>query len=305
MAAGSFGSTEALRAHVQSAVDVALTEARRGNAGDIAVVLADGAVAFETGMLAKTWHSLGTFDPGFTSEAFVIESQLAQELRFAQDQLLQYPGNATLVAFYEGEINRIQGELDAEGLLDTSDPDGRVAPITRLGLGVTINAIQADAGGIDLRADQVGGSGRWIAPGDASVSIINETPAFLNLRGITISESTGGLFVNGARVEGTSLAERNADILAFNQATIEEESRSGTNVPLALVTPEFGGVAGGGGTADQPTVTVRNTFDATALPDAYSWNDITVLGGTEGLGIVAPQAELVLGTPQGGKGDVN
>ena len=135
----------------------------------------------------------------------------------------------------------------------------------------------------------------------------------MNLRGISISESTGGLFFNGGKIAGATLAARNADILRFNQATIDEEFQAilGTPiygndvypVPPAPLAANFVAVAGGGG--DRPTVRVTNTFDATVLPDSYSWNDITILGGTEGYGILAPTADLVLGTPESGKGSVN
>jgi thiol:disulfide interchange protein DsbD len=55
----------------------------------------------------------------------------------------------------------------------------------------------AQAGRIDVRGDQLQGSGRWIAPSDATVSVINNTPAYLEIKGITIPDENGQLFFNG------------------------------------------------------------------------------------------------------------
>ena len=41
------------------------------------MVLSGGAITFELGLLARTWHTLGEFEPGFTNELVTVQSQLA------------------------------------------------------------------------------------------------------------------------------------------------------------------------------------------------------------------------------------
>jgi hypothetical protein len=302
VAAGNFSSADALRDHVQAAVDARLIELELGNPGDINVVVGSGgAMTFERGLLARTWHALGAFQPGFTNEVVTVKSQLLSQIEFAQAQIALYPNNGTLVAFYQGEVTRMTAELADMGLLDTSDPNGRTAAIQKSALSVIINSIKADAGIIDLRSDQVTGIGQWLAPGDVAVTIDNQTPAFLKLAGIAIAESSGGLYMNGAKV-----TTGNAGLDAINQTSVDDDNRfnqfEGNVAKVAY--PGFTKVPDGAAAA-KPQIRVENTFNATVLPDVYTWNDITVLGGTQGSGIVAPTAELFLGTPQQGKGNVN
>ena len=56
---------------------------------------------------------------------------------------------------------------------------------------------RAEAGSIDVRADSITGNGTLDAPGDASVTITNQTPAFIVIEDIIIPENTGGVFLNG------------------------------------------------------------------------------------------------------------
>ncbi|MFN9717864.1 MAG: hypothetical protein ACK58L_04165, partial [Planctomycetota bacterium] len=137
------GTLEQLRQHVQAAVDAALTSARVANAGDVNVVIGSGnSLKFEIGLLANTWHTLGLFEPGFTTEIVSVRSQLISQLEFARAQIVLYPANTTLVNFYNSEINRINAELDELGLIDAeaATNGGFVAAIEKNALGVVINA---------------------------------------------------------------------------------------------------------------------------------------------------------------------
>src|SRR5690606_34502878 len=111
---------------------------------------------------------------------------LAKELKNAETQLNNYKdsGNTTLIDFYRNEITRIKSELAAQGLTDDrGNMMDKYVPT------IYVDPIWAQAGVIDIRADILNGSGIIDAPGDASVTIVNNTPAFLVLMGITIPES--------------------------------------------------------------------------------------------------------------------
>ena len=83
-------------------------------------------------------------------------------------------------------MTRLRAELDALGLLDEfNNPISNYAPT------VVVNPIWAEAGIIDIRADQLAGSGHLEAPGDASVETHNNTSAFREIMGITIPETNG------------------------------------------------------------------------------------------------------------------
>ena len=127
---------------------------------------------------------------------------------------------------------RVDAALAELGLLADSG-DGRPAGKSKSALRVAINGINANAGRIDVRSDQIQGSGSWIAPGDAAVRIVNDTPAFLKLRGISISQSTGGLYFNGGLVESNADASRIS--IAF------DESRKQNRPVAVLVGDEYHG----------------------------------------------------------------
>ena len=56
-----------------------------------------------------------------------------------------------------------------------------------------------------------------VGTGDAEITILNASPAFLILNRLTIPETEGGrIKFNGAAVRGTTLAEINADINRVN-----------------------------------------------------------------------------------------
>ncbi|HSW23337.1 MAG TPA: hypothetical protein VLJ62_11265, partial [Burkholderiaceae bacterium] len=83
-----------LAAHVQTAVDAAMgvdnanLAARYGNRGDIRVAIVGSAITLERGALARPWHTLGRFEPGMSTGSLTVQSQLAEELAFAQSEKL-------------------------------------------------------------------------------------------------------------------------------------------------------------------------------------------------------------------------
>ena len=254
----------------------------------------------------------------FTTSFKFVESELVQQLHDAEAMLAEFGNsNPTLKQFYEDEINRIKAELDALGLaeevvnedhpelLDILYPKKQV-------LTVTVGPIWAQAGVIDVRTDQLQGSGVFIAPSDTSVTIINDTPAFLELMGITIPAVNGGLFFNGI------LMERNipvgdddiGSIRYWNVTNADDDNAQGFDGVDPHVTPGMANFTlPPTGAATTPTIVVRNDFDVnTDMPNeggSFVWPDIKVLGPDEGgQGIFNDSGSVLLQTLPSGEGSI-
>ncbi|BCS96179.1 hypothetical protein DSLASN_18110 [Desulfoluna limicola] len=244
----------------------------------------------------------------FTTDFKNIENGLVQELNDAEQVLAEFGHtNATLKSFYEGEIARIKAELDASGLGEqVTAPDGTVSTIypKKNVLTVTVNPIWAQAGVIDVRSDQLQGSGDFIAPGDTSVEIINNTPAFIELLGITIPDVNGGLFLNGVLIEDN---DQIGDVNSINADDDNAQGFSGVDPTVEVGEAGFDLPETGG--ENTPTITVRNDLDvAGVIPPnggSYPWPDITVLGPDDGgLGIYNDGGTVTLQTLPSGKGSI-
>src|SRR5439155_10984372 len=92
-----------LKAHIQSAIDAAMVNAAVANVGDVHVFSNASGIHLELGLLARTWHTIANFEPGFEVGFVTVQTQLMQQLNFAQSQIALYPANATLVNFYQSE----------------------------------------------------------------------------------------------------------------------------------------------------------------------------------------------------------
>ncbi|EAR60225.1 type I secretion target repeat protein [Oceanospirillum sp. MED92] len=164
----------------------------------------------------------------FSDGSGLISSSLFTALDEAERQLEVFndgdPNNDTdLEAFYKGEINRIEQELLAKGLLEEVEINGVpqgiyvrnevTVPI------ITVHDIHAEAGRIDVRADSLSTNGTITAPGDASVNIINHTTASLNINDITIPQENGGLYLNG-ELQGAEANVDDPSIVIVNDADI-------------------------------------------------------------------------------------
>jgi hypothetical protein len=243
----------------------------------------------------------------FTTSFQEVESELVQALQDAQNALDQFGHtNGTLKTYYEGEIKRLKGELDALGLgVDVSheDESDTLYP-KRSVLTVTVNPIWAQAGVVDVRSDQLQGSGLFIAPSDTTVEIINNTPAFLELMGITIPDINGGLYLNGV------LVETNAQLQSVNaDSAVSDNSQgfSGVDPHVVAGTADFGLPAIG--QENKPSIVVRNDLDVNSItpPEGgqYVWPDIKVLGPDDGgQGIYNDGGEVLLQTLPSGKGSI-
>ena len=229
----------------------------------------------------------------FTNSRQLLQSDLVDQLDKAKIQLERYRGtNQTLEDFYTGEILRLEQELLELGLAENpldenGNPSGELNPIEQLAMTVTVDPIVAYPGIIDVRADQLVGSGEFDAPGDASVIIENKTPAFLNLLGITIPDQVGGVFYNGV------LVVSNAQIQAHNDFNAEDDNRDNVedvfdpdgnpiDEDVTAGIAAFSSISNNANT-ELPLITVRNTFVPGSRPDL------------EGTDVYPPPAIRVLG----------
>ena len=146
------------------------------------------AVTAAAGASPQITYSVGTEIP---------ESPLFATLQYDEQQLAEYGSeNAALYNYYSGEITRIENLLESEGLLTIENNGSTTVTLSNAQpqLEVTINPVYADAGVIYVHSATLTGTGTFIAPNSATVTIINNSLASLNLYGIQISADQGGLW---------------------------------------------------------------------------------------------------------------
>jgi hypothetical protein len=238
----------------------------------------------------------------FTTTLRTLESELVRQLSLARQALATYgPTNTTLAAFYQSEITRIEAELLALNL--AAMESGDVVPQRREVMTVIVDPIWAQAGIIDIRADQLQGTGTLTAPKDTSVTIENRTPAFLELLGITIPNLNGGVWFNGSLLPDTSSVALNA---AINTVNATNATSDNALVLKGVDTSVVAGVANftlsASGTRD-PQISVSNTANVTGTD--FPWPDITVLGpAAGGRGIFNDGGDVLLETLSTGRGSI-
>ncbi|WP_236626059.1 dockerin type I domain-containing protein [Rhodopirellula baltica] len=169
-----------------------------------------------------------TGDVTFEKRLLPVNSALDLALEQAEEQLYLYSDNSTLRNFYQGEVIRLKAELARQNLVETlTDSNGNSIQqrVVRNALTLAINPVFAQAGRIDVRAGAFQrGNGQLIAPGDASVEIINQTPASLIIEGIEVSQDAGGIFFNGNQVGGGEGGEAEKRIIVDNLFVPEANS---------------------------------------------------------------------------------
>ncbi len=217
---------------------------------------------------------------------------LVTELAYDQEQLNEYGAdNQALTNYYTAEITRIENLLMQEGLL-SSEPGGAQSANPEPVLTVTINPIYAEAGEIDVHTSELGGSGTFIAPNSASVTITNNSAAALDLLGIDIPATNGGLWYD------VGLVTTNAEINTINNNNRNSDGNHPADTPA---NPQFNlsDVAGGPASVP-PSISVINTFNPGTYnaqhPDApVQWPSITVASTAQGgIGITNPNGSLLL-----------
>lgn len=139
----------------------------------------------------------------------------------------------TRITELEGTAARIQAGID-DGDYGDADGSGLQAQFLRISDSV------ARLGDIDVRADRLTGTGVLDAPGDASITIVNEGPSFLTLGKLEIAPDAGGrLYFNGVEVHdnaGVAAINRGAGGAAFRTITTAE---AGSDAPAIVVDNRF------------------------------------------------------------------
>ncbi|WP_295882586.1 calcium-binding protein [uncultured Thiohalocapsa sp.] len=221
-------------------------------------------------------HALSAKSNGIDySVAFVPKAaDLVDELLYAQEQLATYDvqgvnNNQNLVDFYESEVERLRALLEAEGLIEYPDPvnnPGYWIPVTTDALAVTVDPITAKTGRIDVRSGQLGGTGLFDSPRDASVEVINHTPSDLIVQGVEIPDSNAGLWLNGF------LMADNQDVAASNDANADLNNRIGDDPDVVPASADFAAVPAPG-SASLPDLRIENTFDRRAFDSSSPYYD--------------------------------
>ncbi len=259
-----------------------------------------------------------TGDVAFQKRVAPVNSALDLALAQAEQQLDLYSDNATLRNFYQAEVTRLTAELEAQNLLETpegADPSVRQR-IVRIGLTIDVNPIFAKAGSIDVRADNFSRNGILDAPGDASVEIINQSRASIELQGIEIPEDNGGVFFNGNQIIGGLDASGEPSILVDNTYVVPSGNNAITwpNITVAGAVTNLGGditlqtVKSGAGsiTINAPisgkTQTISAGNSGAVVINLPNTGSIYEAGGAEHAKWNELTSYTYLGIPVGGKG---
>ncbi len=241
-----------------------------------------------------------TASPGITFQSTyqTIANTLAAEITRDEQLLNEYGANTPLLQqFYQNQINQDEAEIAADNL-PTETPGGTPEGTTGYQMAVNVAPIVADAGRIWVVGSELAGSGSFIAPSDASVTITNNTPAFLNIYGITIPADNGGMYFNG------DLWTTNSQITTQDQKNIGALNQRNQNAgsPLSGFTASSAGFAAvPNPSTSTPVITIENTLDVTEYNNThgtqYTWPDITLVSLEDGgVGIDAPTTDVTFAT---------
>ena len=228
---------------------------------------------------------VGTATPGTTfSVAYQsIGSDMMNQISQDRQAMANYPNDTILATAMNADIARIEtaliaageGHFEADGV--TFTPNSISVPV------ITVNPIIAEAGLIDVRATTLVGNGRFIAPANASVTITNNTPAFLNIEGINIPNGLVGLFFDGAQMSGLGT------IASSNTANANFDNNVDNYSPAVSVGSATFNMDGVAGTASQipPSITISNIYNIALANSQFGTNmpppDITIDAAGQGV----------------------
>src|SRR5262249_10032825 len=155
----------------------------------------------------------------------------------------------------------------------------------------------------------------FIAPNDASVTIENHSPAFLNLLGINIPADAGGLYFDGGLINGGD-----GEIVSFDNSNVHRDNTllefkpPVASVSASDLTFDVSNIAGGPAAKD-PIISVTNDFDINTWnlqpgheQSQLQWPDINVLSptlGGQGIFNLAGTVELTIIGGSGSGGNIN
>lgn len=205
-------------------------------------------------------------DIAFTAGSSVQISSAQREIEQLQAALAEYSNNADLRESYEEAIRVIEQRMLDSGFAVEETLDGvtSIVPIQPEIQLITIAPVKAEAGRIRVFANQLSGSGLFDTPKDASIVIINNTEASMNIEGIEIPETNGGLLLNGidvtsdltASTAGTLTAEVNANI-SSGLRPVGDVTMDGDAISFSFSGTTIGASSG-------PTVTLPSNVSTSA-----------------------------------------
>ncbi|MEL7334734.1 MAG: hypothetical protein AAFN70_00785, partial [Planctomycetota bacterium] len=137
-----------------------------------------------------------TGDIQFTKSLRTVSTPLHAALEHAEEQLSLYDDGSDLNAFYTRERDRIIAQLQPQGFLDEGFGNNLVRSNPTV-LEIVVAPTTATAGSIHIRAGELLQPGTLDAPTDASIQVINNTEAFLRIRGLEIPDGEKGVVLNG------------------------------------------------------------------------------------------------------------
>ncbi len=196
-----------------------------------------------------------------------IVALMRQELDEYVALAAAYQSNTAAAAAYENEADRIRQQLRTLGLTANPDDlgDDGLTPVRETAGSasitadfLTISGARARGGDVAIEAGSLVGTGTLFAPGNASITILNKSPAYMKVGDLVIEDGGGRLTFNGATVRS------NADIARRNVA--------GAGNPAFTL-------SAGGGTTD-PLIEIITSYVAEAGPtgEAGRSPDIEITG---------------------------
>lgn len=166
------------------------------------------------------------------------------------DMSQEYSGTDVGTA-YSNELKRIQGELQALGLL-TLDSEGNygIAEGASTVPTIELKDLMVSGGNVNISGDELTGSGNITAHGDPSVTITNNTDFFLRVNDITVDSDGGKVSHNDVsinpdseafRYNGIGIAAGQGDSANGNNAQITIHNTTNTKASEStLYTPDIG-----------------------------------------------------------------
>lgn len=238
-----------------------------GDAGDVAAVSAINAARNGSNAVAAR-NDIGAASGTITAQAGLFAGTTGYVSTVAENRT-RIDTAISARAGAQTQIADLTAQLPT--LLDTP-ANGPIADF------VVVNDITVRLGNIRTQADVLTGTGRLQAPGDAQITITNNTPNFLRLNDLTVLSDEGGTIrFNGVLVNG------NADINRLNRPV------PGKTAALAeVLTRDTQGPG-----VDAPAIVVRSNYDPNGVaytklpapaPNIELEGDITNLRGSVTVG---------------------
>ena len=158
----------------------------------------DGSVANGLTITAPNNRANNRVKSGVTQGTFDYANTLGARLTELNNLIASYDGDATKMAAYIAERDRIKQEMVKQGLVE-KDKDGNIVQYLNSGRSVyyvEIPDISASGGNINVQANDLIGTGNLHANSAPSVTITNNSDAYLKINNIIMGEQGGKIVYN-------------------------------------------------------------------------------------------------------------